>query len=306
MSSRDRRTEQLDLGALLTEQHRGELADLDVRPTLELVRLMNREDASVPSAVAAAAPAIARAIDGITARLAAGGRLVYQGAGSAGRLGILDAAECGPTFNTDQVVAVMAGGERAVGTPAEALEDSREAGADDLRAIGLGRPDALVAVSASGRTPYVLGGVDYARSVGALTVGLACNPGAALSAAVEHPIEVVVGPELIAGSTRLKAGTAQKLVLNMISTLAMVKLGNTYGNLMVEVRATNEKLRARARRVLMIATGEAAPAVETALDESGGDVKVATVMLLAATDASEARRRLERSGGRVRDAIAFT
>ena len=304
MTSPVRRGRGTELGALVTEQHRRELSDIDLRSTLELVELMNREDASVPRAVAAAAPAIARAIDAITACLAAGGRLVYQGAGSAGRLGIVDAAECGPTFNTDQVVAVMAGGERAFGTAAEALEDRREAGAEDLRAIALRRPDALVAVSASGRTPYVLGGVDYARSVAALTVGVACNPNAVLSGVVAHPIEVVVGPEVIAGSTRLKAGTAQKLVLNTISTLTMVKLGKTYGNLMVEVRATNEKLRARARRMLALATGRDAETVETALEESGYDVKVATVMLLDVVDASEARRRLERSGGRVRDALA--
>jgi len=259
----------------------------------------------VPAAVAAAAPAIVAAIDVIADRLARGGRLVYVGAGTAGRIGVLDAAECGPTFDSPpgQVVGVLAGGADALVESVEGAEDDGGAGARDLERLGVGPDDAVVAVSASGRTPYVLGAAAFARARGAAVVGLACNAGAALSAAVDVPIEVVVGPEFIAGSTRLKAGTAQKLVLNMISTIAMVKLGKTFGNLMVDVRATNEKLRARAVRI--VAQAAAAPEQEAAaaLGAAQGDAKTAILMLLRGLDARAARLRLGACGGNLRRAL---
>jgi N-acetylmuramic acid 6-phosphate etherase len=293
------------LSGLVTEQYRPDLADLDRQPTEELVRIMNAEDARVPHAIARAVPEIAAAIDGIVERLRAGGRLIYVGAGTAGRIGILDAVECGPTFNSapDQVIGVMAGGPRAVVSATESVEDRRDLGASDFGSLGVTGRDAVVGVSASGCTPYTLGAVEYARRAGALTVGLSCNPESQLSRLVEYPIEIVVGPEVIAGSTRLKAGTAQKLVLNMLSTIAMIRLGKTLGNLMVDVRATNEKLRDRSRRIVELATGVDGPDLDRVLVRSGGNAKVAIVMLLAEVDVAEAERRLAKTGGRVREAL---
>ena len=294
-----------DLRRLITEQQSTELAELDRLPTEELVRIMNAEDALVPPAVARAAPAIAEAIDKIVVRLRAHGRLIYVGAGTAGRMGVLDAVECGPTFNIapDQMFGIMAGGPRAESSATESVEDDESAGASDLDSYEITNRDVVVGVSASGRTPYTLGAVKQARRAGALTVGLVCNPESQLSKLVEYPIEIVVGPEVIAGSTRLKAGTAQKLVLNMLSTVAMIKLGKTFGNLMVDVRATNEKLRTRSRRVVELATGVDGLELDDALSRSGGDAKVAIVMLLANTGTAEARKRLANSGGRVREAV---
>jgi len=289
---------------LVTEAVRTDLTAIDLAPTEELVRLMGEEDARVPAAVTAAASSIAAAVDAVAERLARGGRLVYVGAGTAGRLGILDAAECGPTFDTDRVVAVMAGGTQAFVEAQEGAEDDAEAGARDLEGLAVGADDAVVAISASGRTPYVLGAAAHARARGAVVVGLSCNEDAALSRAVDVPVEVVVGPEFIAGSTRLKAGTAQKLVLNMISTIAMVKLGKTFGNLMVDVRATNEKLRARAVRIVAQAAGAAPADAEEALAAAGGDAKTAILMLLRGLGADDAKRRLEESGRDLRRALA--
>jgi N-acetylmuramic acid 6-phosphate etherase len=282
---------------LLTERRRPELTDLDLATTGELVALMVAEDKLVPAAVERAADAIARAIDAVTERLGAGGRLIYVGAGTAGRLGVMDAAECGPTFSTPpgRVVGVLAGGDDAFGAPVEHAEDHEEAGAAALDALRVGPDDAVVGITASGRTPFVLGAIDRARAVGAATVGISCNPDAALSGRVDHPVEVVVGPELIAGSTRLKAGTAQKLLLNMISTIAMIRLGKTYGNLMVDVRATNEKLRVRARRIVQEATGADEEAARRALAAADDEIRTAIVMLARDLSAEEARRRLARA-----------
>lgn len=295
----------VDLTGLVTEGWREEWRDIDTRPTLDLVLLMNSEDAQVPTAVGQAAPAIAAAIDAIAERMGRGGRLVYAGAGTAGRIGVLDASECGPTFNTSpgQVVGLIAGGTGAVTTATESAEDDAESGRSDVRRLELRADDCLVALSASGRTPYALGALEEARAAGALTVAVACNPGSPLGAAAEHAIEVVVGPEVISGSTRLKAGTAQKLVLNTISTVAMVRLGKTFGNLMVDVRATNEKLHARARRIVSLATGADEAAVSEALEASGGEVTTAIVSLLAGCDAGAARAALAEHGGRVREAL---
>ncbi|MFD5254906.1 N-acetylmuramic acid 6-phosphate etherase [Streptomyces bobili] len=294
------------LGSLTTEAFRPELAEIDRLPTLDIARLMNGEDAGVAGAVATRLPEIAGAVDAIAARMGRGGRLVYAGAGTAGRLGVLDASECPPTFNTapGEVVGLIAGGPRAMVTSVEGAEDSRELARADLAALALTAEDTVVGISASGRTPYAIGAVEYARSLGALTVGLACNAGSALAAAAEHGIEVVVGPELLTGSTRLKAGTAQKLVLNMLSTITMIRLGKTYGNLMVDVRASNEKLRARSRRIVSLATGADDEEIEEALAATGGEVKHAILVLLAGVDGPSATRLLEESGGHLRAALA--
>jgi N-acetylmuramic acid 6-phosphate etherase len=303
MTSHDLRSQ---LASLTTEAFRPELADIDRLPTPDLARLMNAEDAAVPTAVARRLPEISAAIDAVAARMARGGRLIYAGAGTAGRLGVLDASECPPTFNTDpaQVVGLIAGGPTAMVTSVEGAEDSTELARQDLDALKLTPDDTVVGISASGRTPYAIGAVAHARAQGALTIGLACNEHSALAAAAEHGIEVVVGPELVTGSTRLKAGTAQKLVLNMLSTITMIRLGKTYGNLMVDVRASNDKLRARSRRIVSLATGAADDEIERALAESGGEVKNAILALLADVDGPTAARLLEESGGHLRAALA--
>jgi N-acetylmuramic acid 6-phosphate etherase len=292
--------------ALTTEAFRPELAEIDRQPTLEIARLMNAEDAGVPAAVAAQLPAIAAAIDAITARMSRGGRLVYAGAGTAGRLGVLDASECPPTFNTppEQVLGLIAGGPSAMVSSVEGAEDSKALAAADLDELKLTPDDTVVGVAASGRTPYAVGAVEHARALGALTVGVSCNAGSALAAAAEHGIEVVVGPEFLTGSTRLKAGTAQKLVLNMLSTITMIRLGKTYGNLMVDVRASNEKLRARSRRIVTLATGAGAEAVEAALAATDGEVKPAILVVLGGVDGPTAARLLADAGGHLRAALA--
>jgi N-acetylmuramic acid 6-phosphate etherase len=295
------------LASLTTEAFRPELADIDQLPTLDIARLMNGEDAGVPAAVAAQLPRIAAAIDAVAERMSRGGRLIYAGAGTAGRLGVLDASECPPTFNTDpgQVVGLIAGGPEAMVTSVEGAEDSEELARSDLGALELAPDDTVVGISASGRTPYAVGAVEHARALGALTIGLACNEHSALAAAAEHGIEVVVGPELLTGSTRLKAGTAQKLVLNMLSTITMIRLGKTYGNLMVDVRASNEKLRARSHRIVSLATGASDAEIERALTESGGEVKNAILTILAEVDGPTAARLLAESGGHLRAALAI-
>ncbi|MFH8368694.1 N-acetylmuramic acid 6-phosphate etherase [Streptomyces sp. NPDC018031] len=293
------------LDTLTTEAFRPELAEIDRLGTAEIARIMNSEDAGVPTAVAAQLPRIAAAIDATAARMARGGRLVYAGAGTAGRLGVLDASECPPTFNTapGQVVGVIAGGPEAMVTSVEGAEDSAELAAADLDRLGLTPDDTVVGISASGRTPYAVGAVDHARRLGALTIGLSCNAGSALAAAADHGIEIVVGPELLTGSTRLKAGTAQKLVLNMLSTITMIRLGKTYGNLMVDVRASNEKLRARSRRIVSLATGADEKIVVDALAATEGEVKPAILTILGEVDASTANRLLAEAHGHLRAAL---
>jgi N-acetylmuramic acid 6-phosphate etherase len=294
------------LDELPTEAWDPEGADLDLRSTRELVELMNAQDATVPAAVAGAAGAIAAAIDAIAARLQSGGRLVYVGAGTSGRLAVVDAAECESTFSTPPglVTALIAGGAASAATAQEHAEDDADEGERELQLLGLGPNDAVVGLSASGRTPYVVGALSEAARAGALTVAVVSVGGSELGRLAEHEITVVVGAEVISGSTRLKAGTAQKLVLNMISTITMVRLGKTYGNLMVDVVATNEKLRARVRRIVATATGEPDEQVDAALDAAGGDARVAIVSLLARVDAETARARLAAAGGVVRKAVA--
>ncbi|KPC79484.1 MULTISPECIES: N-acetylmuramic acid 6-phosphate etherase [Streptomyces] len=294
------------LATLTTEAFRPELAEIDQLPTQEIARIMNGEDSTVPAAVAEKLPQIAAAIDATAERMARGGRLIYAGAGTAGRLGVLDASECPPTFNTDpsEVLGLIAGGPSAMVKAVEGAEDSKELAADDLDGLGLTPDDTVVGISASGRTPYAIGAVEHARSRGALTLGLSCNADSALAAAAEHGLEIVVGPELLTGSTRLKAGTAQKLVLNMLSTITMIRLGKTYGNLMVDVRASNEKLRARSRRIVSLATGAGDQEIEAALAATDGEVKNAILTILGGVDGPTAATLLAESDGHLRAALA--
>ncbi|WP_406152489.1 N-acetylmuramic acid 6-phosphate etherase [Streptomyces anulatus] len=294
------------LATLTTEAFRPELAEIDRQSTREIARIMNGEDATVPAAVAERLPQIAAAIDATAERMARGGRLIYAGAGTAGRLGVLDASECPPTFNTDpsEVIGLIAGGPSAMVTAVEGAEDSKELAAADLDGLKLTAHDTVVGISASGRTPYAIGAVEHARERGALTIGLSCNAGSALGAAAEHGLEVVVGPELLTGSTRLKAGTAQKLVLNMISTITMIRLGKTYGNLMVDVRASNEKLRARSRHIVSLATGASDAEIEAALAATDGEVKNAILVILGQVDGPTAATRLTEADGHLRAALA--
>ncbi|MFI6089331.1 N-acetylmuramic acid 6-phosphate etherase [Streptomyces sp. NPDC051218] len=294
------------LDTLTTEAFRPELSEIDRLPTLEIAKIMNGEDATVPTAVAEQLPAIAAAIDATAERMARGGRLIYAGAGTAGRLGVLDASECPPTFNTDpaEVVGLIAGGPSAMVTAVEGAEDSKELAAEDLDGLRLTADDVVVGISASGRTPYAIGAVEHARTrYGALTIGLSCNADSGLAAAADHGIEVVVGPELLTGSTRLKAGTAQKLVLNMLSTITMIRLGKTYGNLMVDVRASNEKLRARSRRIVSLATGASDEEIEAALAATDGEVKNAILTILGGVDGPTAAGLLASSDGHLRAAL---
>jgi N-acetylmuramic acid 6-phosphate etherase len=279
-----------------TEAARPGLDDLDLRSTRELVRLLNEEDATVPAAVADAGDALAVAIDAIVERLRRGGRLVYAGAGTSGALAALDAAECGPTFASPpgEVVAIVAG--------EEAGEDDRAAATNALLGLSLRAEDCVVAVSASGSTPFALAALEAARAAGALGVAVTSVAGSEAAALAEHEVAAVVGPEVLAGSTRLKAGTAQKLLLNTISTVAMIRLGRTYAGLMVGVLPGNEKLRERARRNVALASGAADERVDEALAAAGGDARVALVALLAGVDAATARERLAAAGGSVREA----
>jgi N-acetylmuramic acid 6-phosphate etherase len=292
-------------GQPVTEGHVSGRFDIDLRSTRELVELINEEDAGVSVAVRAASGSLAAAIEDIVARLQQGGRLVYVGAGSSGRLALVDAAECGPTFGIppEQVIALVAGGATALAVAQEAAEDDVAAGIHDVVAAGVDVCDAVVLLSAGGRTPYVLGAARAARDAGALTVALVCADRSELGRLSDHEVVAVVGPEVIAGSTRMKAGTAQKLMLNTISTVAMVRLGKTYGNLMVDVVASNAKLRARARRTVILATGASEDEVDAALAAAGGDAKVAIVSLLTGREADEARRLLDGAGGVVRRAL---
>jgi N-acetylmuramic acid 6-phosphate etherase len=289
----------------VTEGHVSGRSDIDLRSTTDLVELINDEDGTVPVAVREASAQLAAAIDAIVERLERGGRLVYVGAGSSGRLALVDAAECGPTFGVPdgQVIALVAGGPSALASAQEAAEDDGMAGASDVAAAAVVERDAVVLLSASGGTPYVLGAAQAARAAGALTVAVVCAHESGLAELADYEVAAVVGPEVIAGSTRMKAGTAQKLVLNTISTVTMVRLGKTYGNLMVDVVASNAKLRDRARRAVLIGTGAEEDEVDAALESSNGDVKVAIVLLLAGIDAAGARTRLAAAGGVVRRAL---
>ncbi|SDT82405.1 N-acetylmuramic acid 6-phosphate etherase [Streptomyces sp. TLI_053] len=289
----------------VTEAARPEWAGIDRMDTPELLRLLNAEDRTVAGAVARELPRIVVVVDAVAARMRRGGRLVYAGAGTAGRLGVLDASECPPTFGTDPglVVGLIAGGPAALVRAVEGAEDRPELAVADLAALALTPEDTVVGVSASGRTPYTVEAVRDARRAGALGVGLAGTAGSPLVAAAELGIEVETGPEVLAGSTRLKAGTAQKLVLNLISTAVMVRLGRTYGNLMVDVRAGNAKLRERARRIVADITGADEETARRALAATGGDAKAAVLVVLAGVGAPTAARLLTAADGHLREAL---
>ncbi|MEV6532272.1 N-acetylmuramic acid 6-phosphate etherase [Streptomyces sp. NPDC051639] len=296
----------MDLSTLGTETRNRRTAELDRMPVTELLATMNDEDQTVALAVRTALPQIAAAVEKITASLRAGGRLVYLGAGTSGRIGLLDAIECPPTFgiSPDRVVGLLSGGPGAFVLAVEGAEDNPDLAVSDLDAIGLTAHDTVVGLAASGRTPYVVGGLEHARAMGAATVSVACNSDAVISRHADVAIEVPTGPEVLTGSTRLKGGTAEKLVCNMLSTATMVQLGKVYGNLMVDLRATNEKLVDRARRMVAQATGTDLDAAAAALQEADGHAKTAIVMLLAGCSCAEAAARLEAAHDDVRAAAA--
>jgi N-acetylmuramic acid 6-phosphate etherase len=293
------------LDKLTTEARNPASERLDSLSPIELVRLINSEDAKIATAVGEVADDVARAIDVIAHRLSHGGRLIYIGAGTSGRLGILDAAECPPTFNSDpaQVLGIIAGGPGAMLKAVEGAEDSPDLAAQDLRSINLCSHDVVVGIATSGRTPYVIGGLDYARSQGAYTIGLACNRDSLLRGSSDLSIIPVVGPEVLSGSTRMKAGTATKMILNMLTTGAMVRMGKTYGNLMVDLRATNYKLTERSKRIVsMIAEVSSDEAAEL-LQKCDGQVKTAIVARRLRVDPEAARRRLADNHGHLRKAL---
>lgn len=295
----------LNLKNMSTETRNQNTMNLDIMTPLEVVTVMNQEDARVPEAIKPALPNIAQCVTWAIQSIEAGGRIIYMGAGTSGRLGVLDAVECPPTFGVspDVVVGLIAGGEKAFVKAVEGAEDSRELGRDDLVNIHLESRDIVIGIAASGRTPYVLGGLAYATEVGCHTVAISCNPGSAIGQAAELAIEVVPGPECLTGSTRLKSGTCQKLILNMISTATMVGCGKAYQNLMVDVMQTNEKLVVRAQNIVMEATGcDRATAAEK-IAIAGGNAKTAITMILADCGLDEAKDRLAKAKGHVREAI---
>ena len=291
----------------MTERRNPRTMTLDTMSELEILTAMNDEDARVPLAIAKKLPEIAQAVRWAVEAFEQGGRLFYMGAGTSGRLGVLDAAECPPTFGVDpgMVIGLIAGGEKAFIKAVEGAEDDTELGRKDLEERGLEPRDFVVGIAASGRTPYVLGGLAYAKQLGCRTAAIACNTGSAVGKAADLAIEVEVGPEVLTGSTRLKSGTAQKLILNMISTASMVRIGKAYQNLMVDVVQTNEKLHVRAENIVMDATGVERAQARQAIQEAGGSVKCAITMLLAGCTAGEARSRLEQARGHVREAIGL-
>lgn len=295
----------LDLTKMTTETRNERTTDLDMMSPLEIVTVMNEEDAKIPLAIKEVLPQIAQAVQWVTNSLRAGGRLIYMGAGTSGRLGVLDAVECPPTFGVspDLIVGLIAGGESAFVKAVEGAEDSRTIGVDDLKNLNLCPKDVVIGIAASGRTPYVIAGLEYAKSLGCHTVAIACNRGSAIGKAAELAIEPVVGPEVLTGSTRLKAGTAQKMVLNMISTASMVGIGKAYHNLMVDVMQTNEKLQVRAQNILMEATDVNRETAKNLLKQAGGSVKLAVVMALLGCDAEQAQDKLNGTQGHVRGAL---
>ncbi len=295
----------LNLKNMSTETRNQNTMNLDIMSPLEVVTVMNQEDAKVPAAITPALPNIAQCVTWAIESIEAGGRIIYMGAGTSGRLGVLDAVECPPTFGVapEVVVGLIAGGEKAFVKAVEGAEDSRELGRQDLIDINLEARDIVIGIAASGRTPYVLGGLAYAKEVGCHTVGISCNPGSAVGAAAELAIEVVPGPECLTGSTRLKSGTCQKLILNMISTATMVGCGKAYQNLMVDVMQTNEKLVVRAQNIVMEATGCERETAAEKIAIAGGNAKTAITMILADCGLEEAKERLAKAKGHVREAI---
>ena len=295
----------MDLSRMTTERRNAATMNLDQMTALEIATVMNQEDRKVPLAIEKPLPQIARTIEAVETAFRQGGRLFYIGAGTSGRLGVLDASECPPTFGVDagMVVGLIAGGDRALRFPIEGAEDDRDLCVSDLKERELCARDVLVGIAASGRTPYVLGGLEYARSLGCRTAAIACNRDSAVGKAADIAIEVEVGPEVLTGSTRLKSGTAQKLIVNMISTGAIVRVGKAYQNLMVDVVQSNAKLQVRAENIVMEATGVERDKARETIDAAGGSVKTAITMILADCEKNEALALLEKAHGRVRDAV---
>ena len=296
---------ELKLEQMVTERRNENTMNLDMMSPLEIVTVMNQEDLLIPAAIKPHLETIAKVVTWGTESVTNGGRIFYMGAGTSGRLGVLDASECPPTFGVspDVVIGLIAGGQKAFTQAVEGAEDNYDLGISDLKEHGLTGKDLVIGLAASGRTPYVLGGLEYAKSIGCHTAAITCNADSVLSKAAEAGIDIVIGPEVLTGSTRLKAGTAQKMVLNMISTAVMVGAGKVYENLMVDVQQSNEKLRVRARRIVRLATEADDETIEKCLAAANGSCKVAITMILGGCDAEEARNRLEQANGHVRNAV---
>ena len=293
------------LSTLITEQRNPNSMHVDSLSALEIVQLMNQEDKQVPLAIEKCLPQIAQAVERIVAAFQQGGRLVYIGAGTSGRLGVLDASECPPTFGVspEMVKGIIAGGERALRHPIEGAEDSKSQAVVDLQTIHFSSKDVLVGIAASGRTPYVIGALEYAKSLGSVTVSIASNPNSAMANIVDIAIDTVVGPEVLTGSSRLKSGTAQKLVLNMLTTASMILMGKCYQNLMVDVQASNEKLKARAIRIVMQATDCDKALAEETLKQADQNAKLAIMMILSGLDRAQAETLLEKHQGKLQLAL---
>ena len=293
------------LSTLITEQRNPNSMHVDSLSALEIVQLMNKEDKQVPLAIEKCLPQIAQAVECIVAAFQQGGRLVYIGAGTSGRLGVLDASECPPTFGVspEMVKGIIAGGERALRHPIEGAEDSKTHAVVDLQTIQFSSQDVLVGIVASGRTPYVIGALEYAKSLGSVTVSIASNPNSAMANIVDIAIDTVVGPEVLTGSSRLKSGTAQKLVLNMLTTASMILMGKCYQNLMVDVQASNEKLKARAIRIVMQATDCDKALAEETLKQADQNAKLAIMMILSGLDRAQAEALLEKHHGKLQLAL---
>jgi len=295
----------IELEQLVSEGRNPETMDIDLLPSIDIVARINAEDKRVAWAVEAVLPEVAQAVDRIVAAFAKGARLIYFGAGTSGRIGVLDASECPPTFRVPptMVVGMIAGGDGALRRSIEGAEDSAELGERDLRDIDLSADDVVVGIAASGRTPYVIGGLSYARKLGATTVALSCNPHSTIAGLADIAISPVVGPEALTGSTRMKAGTAEKLVLNMLTTASMIRIGKTYQNLMVDLNVSNEKLLARAVRIVMQAAGCTKDEARHALEKTGNDVKLAILIVMTGMPLDEARRSLAGARGFLRKAV---
>ncbi|ARX09428.1 TPA: N-acetylmuramic acid 6-phosphate etherase [Proteus mirabilis] len=296
----------IDLSNLVTESRNHHSEHIDTLSTLEMLKVINNEDKKVPFAVEATLPHIARLVDKVVTAFSQGGRLIYCGAGTSGRLGILDASECPPTYGTphDMVIGLIAGGHKAILQAVENAEDNVQLGAEDLRQLNFNAKDVLVGIAASGRTPYVIGALEYARSLGAVTGAISCNPDSPIAQRADIAITPIVGPEVVTGSSRMKAGTAQKLILNMITTGAMIKMGKVFGNLMVDVEATNAKLIERQIRIVMQATECERATAEQALAQCQRHCKTAILMILAGVDAQQATQLLAQNKGFIRQALA--
>lgn len=297
----------MNLEKLVTEARNPDTINIDNQSSLGIVELINQEDQKVAVAIQNILPEIAKVVDYIVAALQSGGRLFYLGAGTSGRIGILDASECPPTYGTDPelVQGLIAGGAQAILRAVEGAEDSDTLATEDLKSKQLSALDLVIGIAASGRTPYVIGGLRYAKSMGCKTVSLTCSPDSEMSRVADHSLTVVTGPEVIMGSTRMKAGTAQKMVLNMLTTATMIKLGKVYSNLMVDVQATNLKLKERAKRIVTLATGVSHSQAEEALNATKGSVKLAIIMILAGTSAEEASQLLQAGSGFVGKALTL-